>query len=141
METRELTSYFHEFYIKKFEAIRKKYENVDYVLPYVKYKYIYKGNDVERAVRANLKKIKAHANDINSLGNNDIIIKNCGYGELAWTFALVHRDTQVYAFEADEDKFLIASHCSYIPQNLHFVKEENDLPKYVYLIDNQSFLR
>ena len=141
METRELTSYFHEFYIKKFEAIRKKYENVDYVLPYVKYKYIYKGNDVERAVRANLKKIKAHANDINSLGNNDIIIKNCGYGELAWTFALVHRDTQVYAFEADDDKFLIASHCSYIPQNLHFVKDENDLPKYVYLIDNQSFLR
>lgn len=141
METRALTSYFHDFYIKKFEEIRQRHENTDYVIPYVRYKYIYKGHDVERAVRANLRKIKALSKDINALGNSDIIIKNSGYGELAWTFALVHHNTQVYAFEADEEKFLIASHCSHIPQNLHFVKDEADLPQYVYLIDCQSFLR
>ena len=141
MDALELRSYFHDYYIKHLEEIRKQREDVDYVLPYVKYKYIYKGIEVERSCRNNLKKIKAHSKEIKSLIYNDIIIKNSGYGELAWTFALMNRDTQVYAFEADYDKYLIASHCSHIPQNLHFVKEEKDLPLYVYIIDCQSFLR
>jgi len=88
-----------------------------------------------------LKKIKAHANEINSLIYSSIAITNSGLGELAWTIALVHRDTQIYAFEADEDKYLIASHCSYIPNNLHFVKDDKVLTTYDYLIDNQSFLK
>ena len=141
LETRDLTSYFHEYYIKHIENIRKKCEDVDYVLPYVKYKYIYKGNDVERAVRSNLKKIKAHSKEIKALNYNKIIITNSGYGELAWTFALVHRNTQVYAYEADVDKYLIASHCSDIPDNLVFVKDENILPKYEYIIDYQLFIK
>ena len=141
METNALRSYFHEFYIKHLAEIRKERENVDYVLPFVRYKYIYKGNDVERSVRANLKMIKAHAKEIKFLNYNSIAITNSGFGELAWTIALVHRDTQVYAFETDDDKYLIASHCSYIPSNLHFIKGEKVSVNYDYLIDNQSFLR
>lgn len=140
MDASELRSYFHDYYIRHLEQIRKEREDVDYVLPFVKYKYIYKGNDIERAVRSSLKKIKSHSNEINSLNYNSIAITNSGFGELAWTIALVHRDTQIYAFEADEDKFLIASHCSYIPSNLHFVKDDKVLTTYDYLIDNQSFL-
>lgn len=141
METRALTSYYHEFYITHYEELRKKYEDTEYVLPYVRYKYIYKGNEVERAVRANLKKIKAHAKEINALNYNKIIITNSGYGELAWVFAMVHHETIVYAFEADEDKYLIASHCTNIPDNLCFVKDEKYLPKYEYIVDYQSFIR
>ena len=141
MDAKELRTQFHDYYIKHLEEIRKEREDVDYVLPFVKYKYIYKGNEVERAVRASLKKIKSHSNEINSLNYNSIAITNSGFGELAWTIALVHRDTQVYAFEADEDKHLIASHCSYIPSNLHFVKDDKILTTYDYLIDNQLFLK
>ena len=141
MDTRELTSYFHEFYIKHFDEIRRQREDTEYVMPFVRYKYFYKGNDVERATRANIKKIKTHADEINALNYNNIAIINSGYGELAWTIALVHRDTQVYAFEQDEDMFLIASHCSYIPENLHFVRYDNEMPKCEYLIDNQLFIR
>lgn len=141
METNALRSYFHEFYIKHLAEIRKEREDVDYVLPFVRYKYIYKGNDVERCVRANLKMIKAHAKEFKSLNYNSIAITNSGFGELAWTIALVHRDTQVYAFETDDDKYLIASHCSYIPSNLHFIKGEKVSVNYDYLIDNLSFLR
>ena len=140
MESRALTSYFHEFYITHYEELRRKYEDTEYVLPYVRYKYIYKGNDVERAVRAHLKKIKTKAKEINALNYNKIIITNSGYGELAWVFALVHRDTMVYAYETDEDKYLIASHCSDIPDNLCFIKDEKYLPKYEYIIDYQSFI-
>jgi hypothetical protein len=141
MESKALRSYFHEYYINHLDEIRKEQEDVDYVMPFVRYKYIYKGNDVERDVRANLKRIKSHSNEINSLNYNSIAITNSGYGELAWTIAMIHRDTQVYAFEADTDKFLIASHCSYIPENLHFVNDDKILTKYDYLIDNQLFIR
>jgi 1-acyl-sn-glycerol-3-phosphate acyltransferase len=141
METRTLTSYFHEFYITHYEELRYKYEDTEYVLPYVRYKYIYKGNEVERTVRANLKKIKERAKEINGLNYNKIIITNSGYGELAWVFALVNRNTIVYAYEADKDKYLIASHCTNIPDNLCFIKDENYLPKYEYTIDYQSFIR
>ena len=141
MEANALRSYFHEYYIKHLEEIRKEQDDVDSVMPFVRYKYIYKGNDVERNVRTNLRKIKSHSEEINSLNYNSIAITNSGYGELAWTIALVHRDTQIYAFEADTDKFLIASHCSYIPENLHFVNDDKILTKYDYLIDNQLFIR
>ena len=124
MDTRALTSYFHDFYITHYEELRKKYEDTEYVLTQVKYKYIYKGNDVERAVCANIKHIRTQAESINSLSDKYITITNSGYGELAWTIALVHRDTHVYAHEADEDKFLIASHCGNIPENLHFIRDE-----------------
>ena len=141
MDAKELRSYFHDYYIKHLEEIREEQENVDYVLPFVRYKYIYKGNDIERVVRDSLKKIKAHRDEINSLNYNSIAITNSGYGELAWTIALVHRNTQIYAFEADTDKHLIASHCSNIPENLHFVNDGQVLTKYDYFIDNQVFLR
>jgi hypothetical protein len=141
METRTLASHFRKLYISRMEEIRKEREDVEYVLPYVRYKYVYKGRNVERVVRTNLKRIKAHSQDINTLNYNSIAIANSGYGELAWTIALVHRDIQVYAYEEDEDKYLIASHCSYIPENLHFIKG-GDISKDIdYLIDNHLFAR
>ncbi len=138
---RELTSYFHNYYVEHFEEIRNKCEDTEYVSKQVRYKYIYKGNDVERSSRANLRKIKAHSEEINTLQNNSIAIRYSGYGELAWTIALVHRQTQVYALETDVDKFLIASHCTYIPQNLHFINDENELPTCELTIDCQTFLK
>ena len=123
------------------EEVRRQREDTEYVLPFVRYKYIYKGNEVERASRRNVKKIRSHATEIDALQHNSILLRNSGYGELAWTLALVHRDTQVYAVEADEDKHLIASHTSYIPDNLHFVLEGQALPECEQVIDTQTFLK
>lgn len=141
METRALTSQFRAYYTQHFEELRNQFENTEYVLPFVRYKYIYKGPEVERACRRNLKKIKAHASEIDALDQQSILIRNSGYGALAWTVALVHRDAQVYAVEADEDKHLLASHCSYIPENLHFVQSEETVPQCDYVIETQEFLR
>ena len=141
METRALTSQFHKYYIEHFEEIRRQREDTEYVLPFVRYKYIYKGNDTERECRRNLKCIRAHAAEIDAMEGQSILVKNSGIGELAWTIALVHRDTQVYAMEADEDKHLIASHTSYIPDNLHFMLEGQELPICENSIDTQTFLK
>ena len=141
METRALTSQFRAYYIEHFAELRNRFENTEYVLPFVHYKYIYKGPEVERVCRRNLKKIKAHASEIDALDQQFILIRNSGYGALAWTVALVHRDAQVYAVEADEDKYLLASHCSYIPENLHFVQSEEAVPQCEYVIETQDFLK
>ena len=111
------------------------------MLPFVRYKYIYKGNEVERTCRKNLKAIRNHAAEINTLQGDSIMVKNSGYGELAWTLALVHRDMQVYAVESDEDKFLFASHTSYIPENLHFARNEAEIPSYNQIVDTQDFMK
>ena len=140
-DARVLTSQFRAYYTRHFDKLRTQLENTEYVLPFVRYKYIYKGSEVERACRRNLKRIKAHASEIDALTPRSILIQNSGYGELAWTVAMVHRDMQVYAIEADEDKFLLASHCSYIPENLHFMQSGDTLPQCDYVIENQYFLK
>ena len=141
MEARALTSQFHKYYIEHFEEIRRQHEDTEYVLPFVRYKYIYKGNDTERECRRNLKRIRACATEIGALKGSSILVKNSGIGELAWTIALVHRDMQVYAVEADEDKHLIASHTSYIPENLHFILDGKEVPSCDYCIDTQTFMK
>lgn len=141
MEARALTSQFHKYYIEHFEEIRRQREDTAYVLPFVRYKYIYKGNDTERECRRNLKRIRACVAEINALNGQSILVTNSGIGELAWTIALVHRDMQVYAVEADEDKQLIASHTSYIPDNLHFILDGQEVPSCDYSIDTQTFLK
>ena len=141
LDTRALTSQFHQYYIQHFEEIRRQRENTEYVLPFVRYKYIYKGNEVERECRRNLKRIRTRSSEIDSLKVQSIMVKNSGLGELAWTLALVHRETQIYAIEADEDRYLLASHCSYIPDNLHFLLEGVEIPECDYSMDAQTLLR
>ena len=140
-ETRTLTSQFRAYYTQHYAELRDQIENTEYVLPFVRYKYIYKGPEVERACRRNLKKIKSHASEIDAMDQKSILIQNSGYGELAWTLALVHRDAQVYAVETDKDKYLLASHCSYIPENLHFVQSEEAVSQCEFEIDTQDFLK
>ncbi len=139
-ETRTLTQQIRKYYIQRFDELRTQLENTEYVLPFVRYKYIYKGPEVERACRRNLKRIRAHAAEIDAWSQKSILLRNSGYGELAWTLALVHRDAQVYAIEADEDKFLLASHCSFIPENLHFLQSGEGVPHSESIIETQEFL-
>lgn len=47
-------------------------------------------------------------------------VRGCGQGELAWIYALMHPDVEVYASDADEDSIAVALHCSNRPRNLHF---------------------
>ena len=123
METRALALQVHRYYVEHFKEIRRQRENTEYVLPFVRYKYIYKGHETERECRRNLRRIRARAAEIDAMDCKSIVLNDSGFGELAWTIALVHPETQVYAVETDEDKYLIASHCSYIPDNLHFLNE------------------
>lgn len=141
VDARALTTQFHKHYVEHYTELRNQLENTKYVMPFVRYKYIYKGNEVERSCRKNMKKIRAHADEIDAMQHESILLNNSGYGELAWTLALVHKETQVYAVEADEDKYLIAAHTSYIPENLHFLNEREEVPQCEWSMDCQEFLK
>jgi 1-acyl-sn-glycerol-3-phosphate acyltransferase len=141
IDARALTSQFHKHYVEHYAELRNRLENTEYVLPFVRYKYIYKGNEVERTCRRNVKKIRTHAAEIDALYHESILLNNSGYGELAWTLALVHRTMQVYAMEPDEDKYLVAAHTSYIPENLHFLRKGEAVPQCENSMDCQAFLK
>lgn len=140
-ETRELTSWFHKYYIEHYAELRRQMERTEYVLPFVRYKYVYKGNKTEWTCRRDVRKIRARAAEIDAMAHKSILVSNSGCGELAWTLALVHKETQVFAVEADEDKHLIAANTAYISANLHFVRRGEAVPQCEYSIDCKGFLK
>ena len=56
MGYRQSASAFHQYYLKNFELICKRKEKTAYYLPYINYKYMYKGVSVEMHCRKMLKK-------------------------------------------------------------------------------------
>lgn len=140
-DTRVLTSECHKMFVSHYDELRDKCENISYCLPFVRYKYLYKGREVEQESRRMLRKIKQHKEKIENLKFNSISILNSGQGELAWVFALANRKKQVYAFENDEDKYLIALHFVDIPENLHFLKQKNEDVFTDLIIDKNDWLK
>ena len=50
-------------------------------------------------------------------------MRNCGQGEFALLLALVKKELQVTATDADADLLATAAHCASVPANLHFTDE------------------
>jgi 1-acyl-sn-glycerol-3-phosphate acyltransferase len=127
-DVRARTSTVRRFYIDRFDALRRKLETSAYFVPYVRYKYMYKGRSIEAHCRRALRQHAAWQPYIDRPypGVHTVGIYPSGQGEFAWLFALVHRDIEVYAFEADEEMHLTAANCSDIPRNLHFRRATAD---------------
>lgn len=140
-DTRALTSECHKMFVSHYDELRDECEDVSCCLPFVRYKYLYKGREVEQETRRMLRKIKQHTEEIENLHFNSISILNSGQGELAWVLALANRKKQVYAYERDEDKYQIAAHCVGIPENLHFVKQESEIPATDLIINVNEWLQ
>ena len=57
-----------------------------------------------------------------------VVLLNNGQGEFGLLFALVHPDTEVYAFEQRPDWVALARHTAALPKNLH-IHPESELDK------------
>lgn len=127
-ECKKLASYFCMLYRTYYEEICRLQENTSYFLPFVRYKYMYKGYTVE----AHCKKILKALPTITKYVDRDfpdvtsVWVTNSGQGEVAWLLALVHKEIKVYAFEQDTDLHLLASHTTGIPSNLYFICRAGD---------------
>jgi 1-acyl-sn-glycerol-3-phosphate acyltransferase len=119
---------FRKFYKEEYDKLAAEVETTDYYADTVLHNYIYKGPDVERAVRRNLKKNNNYQDIINQLlPYQRILIKNCGYGEMPLMLSLVHKKAQITAIEADPDKLDLAANCSSVPANLNYAYSIDDV--------------
>ena len=132
---RQRTSAIHKYYKSHYDELCDKLENSHYYVPLLKYQYIYKGYDIEHRCRKVLRDNNDFASVIDAneyKGHHVVWVRNCGNGEMAYLFALVHKNTQVYAFVNETDSYDLLSAMAHLPANLHVIKdaEEGSLPRY-----------
>lgn len=117
---RSMTKVCHRIFVSHYAELRRTLETPEYLSVYVRYKYLYKGADVESRCR----KALARVNDMAFLrevpSGNHFEIHGCGQGEYALIFALMHPEVEVDAYDRDEDNVMLASNISCLPANLHF---------------------
>lgn len=120
---RSMTKVCHRIFVSHYAELRRTLETPEYLSVYVRYKYLYKGADVESRCR----KALARVNDMAFLrevpSENHFEIHDCGQGEYALIFALMHPEVEVDAYDRDEDNVMLASNISCLPANLHFHSE------------------
>ena len=120
---RSMTKVCHRIFVSHYAELRRTLETPEYLSVYVRYKYLYKGADVESRCR----KALARVNDMAFLrevpSGNHFEIHDCGQGEYALIFALMHPEVEVDAYDRDEDNVMLASNISCLPANLHFHSE------------------
>jgi hypothetical protein len=125
---KERTHAFRRYYREHIAEIARQKEDTAYFLSYLKYKYMYKGRANEAHCKKVIRKSNVYKQYIEADYTNMHIvwIMNSGAGEFAWLFALVNKEIEVYAFEADEDKYLLAANGSFMPSNLHFCRYQEE---------------
>ena len=121
MTVRELTRYFYHYYIEHYAQLCRQEERTESILPYVRYQYKYKGAEVEREAEKRCKEILRNAQAIDKWqGGKKLTIENCGQGEYAFVFALVHPEVHVIACDSDMEKIEIAQNINIKLPNLRF---------------------
>ena len=106
-------------YQKEYERIRKERETAAYTATYVRYQYLYKGHDADAECRRVL--TPETFAQVDALTGTEMTIKDAGCGVYALLVALTHPEMQVIAYEEDEEKYLTASRCVGVPENLTYI--------------------
>jgi 1-acyl-sn-glycerol-3-phosphate acyltransferase len=113
-------------YISRYNQIAQEIETPHYWANRVAMQYIYKGMNIEWEVKRNLKRNNYYSRLIDELKQyKNVKFVNCGYGELPLLTSMVLKDSNVYAFEMDNEKFSIARNCANIPSNLKYGQFED----------------
>ena len=117
---RSMTKGCHSLFVSRYAGLRRELETPEYLSVYVRYKYLYKGSDVESRCRKALARVADVAFLCEAPSGNHFEIHDCGQGEYALIFALMHPEIEVDAYDKDEDNVMLASNISCLPANLHF---------------------
>lgn len=125
LEPKRSAQLVRHYYEDEYAKLVKEVETVDYFKDLVYHNYIYKGRDIAREAKRNLKQ-EGLTEWVNSLPESgEYTITNCGQGEKSLIAALVKKDLHIIATDKDKDKISIAQHCTSVPQNLEYRVEEN----------------
>jgi len=116
------TRWFRAFYLSEYERVRRERETPEYFVPYIKLQYAYKGKDIERECRVQLREM-SWIYEI-PMNTREYAVENCGIGAGALALALSRPWMQVYASDPDAEKLAVALNCAAVPENLHYVDAE-----------------
>ena len=117
---RMMTRECRRLFVSRYAELRRELETPEYLSVYVKYKCLYKGADVESRCRKALSRVKDAGFLFETPSGNHFEIHDCGQGEYALIFALMHPEIQVDAYDKNEDNVMLASNISCLPDNIHF---------------------
>jgi len=115
-----------KYYAQEYAQMCQEIESVYYYKDLVYHNYIYKGAEIAKEAKKNLKKIDEYASFVSSLPDDgEYRMDNCGQGELALLSALVKKNLKIVATDSDAEKISIAKHCISVPPNLIYEVSEN----------------
>jgi hypothetical protein len=117
-----LAKSFTALFREKYSSMRDRIETPEYVARYVRYKYIYKGTEVERNSRKALCDLPGEEFFAKTDGTK--VIDNCGQGEHALVYALVNRDVKVIARDPSSENIDLCRNISSLPENIVFEQSE-----------------
>ncbi len=107
------TKKIHSYYVDEYATIASKIETSHYYHNLVLDRYRYKGTDIYRAVKNNLKKYNDFSEWIDGeVASSDILVANQGFGEFALLYALVHKDVTISVYEPDEEISTLLYYCA-----------------------------
>ena len=96
-------------------------ETPDYFKDKVYHNYIYKGRQIEKRAKKNLKNCDFFSTLIAQLPDQgNVAVLNCGQGEFTLLAALTKKELQITAIEANTELLDIAKNCVSIPDNLFY---------------------
>lgn len=125
-----------KIFIDKYEEISQMVETPDYFADKVLKNYIYKGRNIARNARKELREHNNFAHIIEQLPDEgNILVTNCRQGTLPLMIALVKSRLQVTATDPNGDFLDIARHCGSVPSNLHYVDTIPASVNYIHTID------
>lgn len=119
---REEASQYRKLIKEQYNLQADRKETADYFRSLVLYKYAYRGWKTVSECKKALKEAVRFENVINGGKKyRKVRIINSGIGIFSLLYALVNKNTEVYAFESNEKDWNIASETADLPSNLHYI--------------------
>lgn len=119
---RERASLFRKFIKAEYAEIVEQKETAEYFRSLVLYKYAYRGWATVSRCKYLLKESRKYDKIINGGKKyKRVCILNSGIGTFSLLYALVNRQSEIYAFESNCCDHKIANTTSSLPNNLHYI--------------------
>ena len=97
-------------------------EDAAYYANFVKSQYRYKGVEIERRCKRNIKSNDNYSSVVDADNEKSVTARtfyNGGLCELTYLYALVHPQTSVNAYVDSEDDYAVIKNMAYLPHNLN----------------------
>ena len=115
-DAQTMASDMRNHYEEQMSRMAERLENEHYFIPLVRYQYLYKGRDIYRRCRKNLRGFADNSSATSYCNLSD----NPGQGEMALLQALAHKDKEYHVTFDNEDDYNVARNVNILPPNLHY---------------------